>query len=83
MAKRQGPPEPVEAEALSAVMEQKKAVLDAMKLAYFHRAPFGDAIPDEQTLKDAAEQFIAANYAYQKYLYGRVRVRLAVANLLR
>jgi len=64
-------------------MEQKKAVLDTMKLAYFHGAPFGDSVPDEQALKRAAEEFMAANYAYQKLLYGRVRVKLSAANLLR
>lgn len=64
-------------------MEKKKATFDAMKIAYFHSAPFGDSVPDEERLKRAAEEFIRANYEYQKLLYGRVRVKLSAANLLR
>ncbi len=83
MPRHKSPSDPVQVDLLRSVMEQKKAALDAMKVAYFHRAPFGDSVPDEQALKLAAEQFIDANYAYQRYLYGRVRVKLAAANLLR
>jgi hypothetical protein len=70
-------------ETLRSAMEQKKATLDTMKLAYFHRAPFGGSVPDEGSLKRTAEEFIAANYAYQRALFGRVRVKLSAANLLR
>jgi len=64
-------------------MERKKSIFDTMKLAYFHRSPFDGEVPDEPSLKRAAEEFIAANYSYQKFLYGRVRVKLSTANLLR
>ena len=64
-------------------MEQKKAALAAMKIAYFNNAPFGESVPNEDDLKRAAEEFILANYAYQRLLYGRVRIKLSTANLLR
>lgn len=64
-------------------MEQKKAVFYTMKQAYFQRAPFGGSVPDEESLKRTAEEFISANYAYQKLLFGRVQVKLSAANLLR
>jgi hypothetical protein len=83
MPRREKPSDPAQGDNLQALMEQRKATLDAMKIAYFHRAPFGDSVPDEHALKLAAEQFIEANYAYQKHLYGRVRVKLSPANLLR
>ncbi len=83
MSRRNSPPDPAKASILRAEMEKKKAAFDAMKIAYFNNTPFGDLVPDEQRLKLAAEEFIRANYEYQKHLYGRVRVKLSAANLLR
>jgi hypothetical protein len=77
------PPDPARLGELRAEMERKKAMLDSIKIAYFHRAPFGDGVPNEQAVRDAAESFIQANYDYQKALYGRVRVKLSASNLLR
>jgi hypothetical protein len=77
------PPDPLLLTELRAQMEQKKAVLDSIKIAYFNNAAFGDIVPNEQAVRDAAEAFIQANYGYQRALYGRVRVKLSVSNLLR
>ena len=77
------PVDPTQLSELRAQMEQRKAILDSIKIAYFNSAAFDGAVPDEQGVQDAAKEFIQANYAYQKALYGRVRVKLSAANLLR
>jgi hypothetical protein len=45
MPRRHSAPDPAAAAILRATMEQKKATLDAMKVAYFHSAPFGGLYP--------------------------------------
>jgi hypothetical protein len=64
-------------------MERKQATLDAMKVAYFNRTPFGESVPDEHALKRAAEEFVSAHHAFQRLRYGRIRVKLSAADLLR
>ena len=70
-------------DALKEVMESKRSVLEAVRLAYMHRTPFGDEIPDEEAVRRAAKEFIDANYALQRALFGKIRVKLSVAHLLR
>ena len=72
-----------EALLLRSELERKQAALEAIKVAYFNRAPFGESIPDEHAVKLAAEECVCANHAYQRLLYGRVRVKLSAADLLR
>lgn len=68
---------------LRSELDRTQAALEAMKVAYFNRSTFGDSIPDEHAVKRAAEDFVRANHAYQRLLYGRVRVTLSAADLLR
>ena len=72
-----------EIEKLHQVMELKQARMKAMRVAYFHRAPFEGRIPEFEHLIEAARDFIRANYAYQEALFGKVRVKLSAAKLLR
>jgi len=84
MARRRSPaPDPGELSRLRAEMEHKKAILDSIKIAFFNNVPFGGTIPDAQSVRQAAQDFVVANHAYQRLLFGRVKVKLSVANLLR
>ena len=69
--------------AIRELMERKKAVLDGMRTAYFNRTPFAGKNPNEEDVRNAAEDFIRSNYEYQRAVYGRVRVKLSSSNLLR
>lgn len=64
-------------------MERLQARMATMKIAYMNRMPFEEHVPTEEDVRAAAQSFIDANHAYQRALYGRVRVKLSVANLLR
>jgi len=64
-------------------MERQQSLMDATKIAYLNNAPLGDHVPSVDEVRVAAQAFIDANYKYQKALFGRVRVKLSVANLLR
>lgn len=57
-------------------------MLDAMKVPYRNRTPLATLCP-MSVLKDATVQFVRSYHAFQKLRYGRVRVRLSTANLLR
>ena len=57
--------------------------MEAAKIAYLNRTPFGNRIPEYEDVRKAAQEFIQSNYKYQKALYGRIKVKLSVANLLR
>jgi hypothetical protein len=70
-------------EQLRAIMHEKKAVMEAMRAAHFLGTPFREEVPDYESVRVAAQEFIHANYEYQKAAYGRVRVKLSVANLMR
>lgn len=64
-------------------MERKKAAMHAAKIAYLNSTSFGGRIPEYEDVRQAAQEFILANYKYQKALYGKIKVKLSVANLLR
>lgn len=64
-------------------MKRKESRMHAVHIAYLNQAPFEDKVPLYADLKAAADAFIAANYAFQKALYGRVMVKLSTAKLLR
>src|SRR5262249_4518303 len=68
---------------LREAMEKKQSVLEATRLAYLHRTPIHGEIPDYEALQRAATEFIEANYALQRALFGKVRVKLSVARRLR
>ena len=53
------------------------------KLAYYNRTEYkGQAITYE-VLKNLAEGYIQKNYAVQKAIFGKIHVKLLVANLMR
>jgi hypothetical protein len=64
-------------------MERLKAAMHAAKIAYLNRTPFGGRILEYEGVRQVAQEFILANYTYQKALYGKIKVRLSVATLLR
>jgi hypothetical protein len=64
-------------------MHEKKSIMETKRAAYLLGTPFGGHIPEYEDVQAAARDFIRANYEYQKAAYGRVRVRLSVANVLR
>jgi PAS domain-containing protein len=75
--------DPKKAEELRELMERKRSLLEAMRIAFLHRAPLNGKIPDDEAVRHAARDFIDANYALQRTLFGRVRVKLSVPRLLR
>jgi hypothetical protein len=75
--------DPEKADELRQLMERKRNVLEATRIAFFHRTPLNGEVPDDQAVRRAARDFIDANYALQRALFGRVRVKLSVSRLLR
>lgn len=75
--------DPKELDRLREQMQQKKAVMEAIRIAYLRRTLFRAGIPDYEQVRQAAEDFIRANYQYQRALYGKIKVKLSAANLLR
>jgi hypothetical protein len=53
------------------------------KLAYYHRTEYKGTAVSYETLESYAEDFIAKNYAYQKAMFGKVRIKLSVPRLMR
>jgi hypothetical protein len=68
---------------LRQILERKESLMEATRLAYLHRTPINGKVPDYGALRQAALEFIEANYTLQRALFGKVRVKLSVASLLR
>jgi hypothetical protein len=81
--KKQTPRSTEEIDQLRANMETLKATLEVIRIAYYNRTLFQGQVPDYEDVRKAAEDFITANHEYQKALWGKVKVKLSVANLLR
>lgn len=81
MAKRSVTPE--ELAALKANLDSSELDFDNAKLAYFHRSSYKDEEVTYEVLKRYAETYIARNHEYQKAAFGKIRVKLTVARLLR
>ena len=65
-------------------LDKLRARVYAAKVAYLNRSPFGEKKElSFEDLKAIAQEFISASYDYQKKLYGKVRVKISVAKLLR
>ena len=69
--------------ALKQAMDAAELDFDNAKVAYFHRDEYKGKEVTYEVLKSFAEQYIAANYAYQKAYFGRVRIKLSVPRLMR
>lgn len=74
---------PEELAALKQIMDAAELDFDNAKLAYFHRTSYKDEDVTYEVLKHYAESYIARNHGYQKAAFGKIRVRLTVARLLR
>ncbi len=83
MPRRKPIQDPDQNEKLREHMEHLHARMMTLKVAYMNRTAFEGKVPTTEDLRAAAESFIQANYAYQRALYGRVRIKLSPANLLR
>lgn len=64
-------------------MEQLQTKLYAAKIAYLNRTELEGKIPEYGDLSRIAKELISSNYALQKRLYGKVRLKLSVSKLLR
>jgi hypothetical protein len=64
-------------------IEQLQSKLRAAKIAYLNRTELNGKILEYEDLAGIAKEIIGANYQLQKELYGKVKLRLSVAKLLR
>ena len=65
-------------------LDKLRARVYAAKVAYLNRSMFEEkAELSYEDLRAIAQDFIRASYDYQKKLYGKVKVKISVAKLLR
>jgi hypothetical protein len=74
---------PEEQTKLKAALDASELDFQNAKMAYFNSAPYKDEEVTYEVLKRYAETYITKNYEFQKGAFGRVRIRLTVARLLR
>jgi hypothetical protein len=77
------PATPEQLGKLKEALDASELDLENAKVAFFHTASYKDEDVSYEVLKRYAETYIANNYDYQKAAFGRVRIKLAVARLLR
>ena len=70
-------------EALRSEFERRQSRLNAAKVAYLNGTPLDGKEVDYDALKGVAQEAIEANYTLQRARYGKVRLKLSVARLLR
>jgi hypothetical protein len=71
------------ADDLHARLEVLQSKLFVAKIAYMNRSELDGRIPEYEDVAKIAKNLIGLNYQLQKQLYGKVKVRLSVAKLLR
>lgn len=71
------------AEQLRGRMEQLQSRLHTAKIAYLNGTELDGKVPEYTDLSSIAKELIRANYQLQKTLYGKVKLKLSVAKLLR
>lgn len=64
-------------------MEAAEADFGNAKLAYYNRTEYKGKMVGYEDLKVFAESYIAKNYAVQKAAFGKIHVKIIVANLMR
>ena len=69
--------------ALKQAMDAAELDFANAKLAYYNRTEYKGQTITYERLKSYAEDFIRKNYAVQRAAFGRVHVKLLVANLMR
>jgi hypothetical protein len=68
---------------LRARMELLQSKLYAAKIAYLNRTELDGKIPEYEDVAAIARGVISANYDLQKKMFGKVKLKLSVAKLLR
>jgi hypothetical protein len=68
---------------LQAELEKMQSRLYAIKIAYMNRSEWEERVPEYEDVAAVAKELIKLNYDLQKLLYGKVRMKLSVAKLLR
>jgi len=63
--------------------ERKRSRLNAARIAYVHGEELDGTKVTYDKLKEVAQETISANYELQRRRYGKVRLKLSVAKLLR
>lgn len=63
--------------------EMLQSRMNAAKIAYLNRTPFDGQEITVEDLQQIAKEVIEANYELQRRRYGRVRLKLSPAKLLR
>ena len=70
-------------DALRAELDLLRSKVYAAKVAYLNRTPFDNREITFEDLKAFASEYIQKSYDYQKAVYGKIKVRISVAKLLR
>jgi len=79
-------PKPADSATVDQLREQMDKLgnaLEAVKIAYLNNTPFRDHVPTADDVRSIAETYVKAHHAFQRARFGKVRVRLNVADLLR
>jgi hypothetical protein len=66
-----------------ALMEQFQARLNAAKIAYLNNSPMDDHVVSYEDVASIAREVIRINYRLQELQFGKVRLKLTVAKLIR
>jgi hypothetical protein len=83
VARKKNQLSPEETAALKQSMEAAELDFANAKLAYYNRTEYRGQIVSYEVLKNFAEDYIQKNYAVQKAVFGKIHVKLLVANLMR
>jgi hypothetical protein len=70
-------------EVLRGRFELLQSRLNAARIAYLNGTPLDGHEVSYATLKQIAQETIEANYELQRARYGKIRVKLSIAKLLR
>ncbi len=60
-----------------------RSKVHAAKVAFLNRTPLDGKEVSYEDLRTLAEEYIRRNYAYQRARFGKVKVKMSVAKLLR
>jgi hypothetical protein len=74
---------PEEIAALKQSMDVAEVDFSNAKIAYYTRGEYKGQMITYEVLRTFAESFIQKNYAVQKAVFGKIHVKLLVANLMR
>jgi hypothetical protein len=83
MAKKRQRASDQEIAALKESMEAAELDFSNAKLAYYNRTEYKGKTVGYGDLRSYAEIYIARNYAVQKAAFGKIHVKVIVANLMR